>query len=104
MARIAFVDTFSGVKIGIFYLSSVLKNLGHNVDIFLEPFEEDFLGNLKEFKPDFVGFSSFLGQEVNVLQLFSNIKESLPEAKTVQGGPSVVIYSNLIYHPSVDFT
>ena len=103
MARIAFVDNMGVEKLGILYLSSVLKQEGHQVDVFLEPFEPDFIDALKSFQPDFVGFGSFIGQESEVVNIFSRIKSSFKNVITIQGGPSTTIYSDLIYHPSVDF-
>lgn len=103
MARIAFVDNMGVEKLGILYLSSVLKSQGHQVEVFLESLESDFIGALRSFNPDFVGFGSFIGQEPEVIGLFSEIKSKLPAVTTIQGGPSTVIYSDLIYHPSVDF-
>jgi radical SAM superfamily enzyme YgiQ (UPF0313 family) len=103
MAKFAFVDTYAGVKIGIFNLSSVLKQHGHTVDIFLEPLEDNFLQSLKIFNPEFIGFGSFLGQEVDVIETFIKIKNALQGTITILGGPSVLINSDLIYHPSIDF-
>ena len=91
MARIAFVDNMGVEKLGILYLSSVLKQEGHQVDVFLEPFEPDFIDALKSFQPDFVGFGSFIGQESEVVNIFSRIKSSLKNVITIQGGPSTTI-------------
>lgn len=103
MAKIAFVDNMGVEKLGVLYLSSVLKQEGYEVDVFLEPFEPNFTNTLKSYDPDFVGFGSFIGQESEVVDLFSKIKSSLKNTVTIQGGPSTTIYSDLIYHPSVDF-
>ncbi len=103
MSRIAFVDTISSEKQGVLCLSSILKEHSHHVDVFLEPLENDFLVALQKFSPDIVAFGSFLSQEMEVLRIFTEIKHILPTVKTVQGGPSTILYSDLIYHDSVDF-
>ena len=96
MAKIAFVDSMAVEKLGVVFLSSVLKQNGHEVEVFLEPLEPDFLGCLRAFRPDFVGFGSFVGQEPDLLALFAEIKSVLPDVLTIQGGPSTVIFSDLI--------
>ncbi len=103
MARIAFVDSMAVEKLGVIYLSSALKECGHEVEIFLQPLEADFVERIAQFQADVVAFGSFIGQEPDVIDLFSAIKARIKDIKTVQGGPSTMIYSDLIYHPVVDF-
>jgi anaerobic magnesium-protoporphyrin IX monomethyl ester cyclase len=103
MARFAFIDSLSDEKIGVMALSAILKEKGHDVDIFLAPYEDNLLEALVRFRPDAVGFGSFLTQESDLLNLFTKLKAVAPGVKTIQGGCSTIIFPDLIHHEAVDF-
>ncbi len=62
MARIAFVQNLAYEYLGTMYLSSVLKQAGHQVDVFiLELSEEHLVREVLKFKPDIAAFSVTTG-------------------------------------------
>jgi len=101
--RVIFIDTMNENKLGVEVLSSVLKRSGHEVDCVLVGYEEDWIRVISDEKPNVVAFGSFIGQEPDVIDVFTRVKAIDPRIVTLQGGPSVLIYDQLINHKSVDF-
>lgn len=101
--KIVFVDNLNEGKIGLKILSSILKENGYEVDGFLLPYENNIVKSILKVKPNVICFGSYLGQEADVIELFSEIKNKNKEIITIQGGPSTLFYTDLIYHHSLDF-
>jgi len=103
MARIAFCQDAMTEYIGFMYMSAVLKEAGHTVDIFIgdEMNRRRFLGQLESFNPDIVGFS-VLSHSVNwSLRAGRKVKETLG-AITVYGNVHVMLNPEIIEDPGVD--
>lgn len=101
--KIVFIDNLHEGKIGLKILASILKSNGYEVDGFLLPYEKNIINSVLDAKPNVVCFGSYLGQEADVIELFSEIKKSNKQIITIQGGPSTLFYTELINHHSVDF-
>lgn len=92
---------------GLGYLSSVLRERGHETSLLYlqaEPTRETFLQELQALRPDLVGFSSTTHQHPYVEQCAAWIKEEIPEVKTVAGGTHpTLVPDEVAQHPALDF-
>ena len=103
--KIAFIQKGTYEKIGVHQISGCLKNANKDfiIDIFIEELEPDFYDKIAAFKPDFVLYSLFIGEESFVLEAFSKIKEFLPQVKTIIGGPFTLVFPEIAKRDEVDF-
>ncbi|MGQ9567691.1 MAG: B12-binding domain-containing radical SAM protein [Anaerolineae bacterium] len=92
---------------GLGYLSSVLREAGHETSLIYlqaEPTREAFLQELQALRPDVVGFSSTTHQHPYVERCATWIKEEMPEVKTVSGGTHpTLVPDQVAQHPALDF-
>ena len=44
------------------YLSAILKEKGHDTDVFIEDFDGDIIQKIVQSKPDIVGFTCITGE------------------------------------------
>ncbi|MGC8838316.1 MAG: B12-binding domain-containing radical SAM protein [Anaerolineae bacterium] len=92
---------------GLGYLSSVLRERGHETSLLYlqaEPTREAFLQDLQALRPDLVGFSSTTHQHPYVEQCAAWIKEEMPEVRTVAGGTHpTLVPDEVVQHPALDF-
>lgn len=103
--KIAFIQSGAYEKLGVHQLSGCLKNSDSNfeIDIFIKSLEPNFYDKIVEFKPDFVLYSLFIGEESFMLETFSKIKELLPKTKTMVGGPFTLVFPEVVQKKQVDF-
>lgn len=103
--KIAFIQNGAYEKLGVHQLSGCLKNADKNliIDIFIQELEPNFYDKIVEFKPDFVLYSLFIGEESFMLEAFSKIKELLPETKAIVGGPFTLVFPEVVQKKQVDF-
>jgi radical SAM superfamily enzyme YgiQ (UPF0313 family) len=87
---------------GVLSLCGYLKEKGHRVDVLIKASEgKAFWPKVKEFKPDWVGFSSVISVHHESLRLAQQAKEILAVG-TVFGGPYATYYPDVINRPEVD--
>jgi len=104
MARIAFVQNLYFEYLGVMYISSILKQNGHQVEMFIPQGGKgtgNFLKALSVFKPDLVGFPCTTGIHNWALQCARMLKHSFP-LKTIFGGPHPTYFPDIIHEPPVD--
>jgi radical SAM superfamily enzyme YgiQ (UPF0313 family) len=68
----------------------------------VQSLEEDFIGAINSFQPDIVGFSVITGAHHWVLRLAGQIKEALPKALIILGGPHPTYFCEIIEEPPID--
>ena len=104
MARIAFVQNLAFEYLGVMYLSSLLKNNGHCVEVFIEYGQgiDRLIKEAGDFKPDIIGFPCTSGIHrwaKAAARLFKNI---CPKSKIIFGGPHPTFFPDIIEDESVD--
>ena len=100
--KIAFLQETVNQNIGIEYLSAILKPKGHDCELFIEPFEKGFLGAVKAYNPDIIGFGVITGSHRWVLNKASVLKKALPKSLIVVGGPHPTYFPEMINEQNVD--
>lgn len=94
-----------GEPIGIECVSTILKELKHNVllvDLLVEK-ERKFIKYLKEFKPDVVGFTSQCTDIDNILYLADKVKKYDKDIKVIVGGIQATISPEAYFNKNVDY-
>ncbi len=94
-----------GEPIGIECVSTILKELKHNVllvDLLVEK-ERKFIKYLKDFKPDVVGFTSQCTDIDNILYLASKVKKFDKDIKVIVGGIQATISPEAYFNKNVDY-
>ncbi|RMF97843.1 MAG: radical SAM protein, partial [Candidatus Schekmanbacteria bacterium] len=102
VARIAFIQNFWFEFLGIMYISSFLKERGHQCEVFIESGERNFFQSVKRYKPDLLGFYTTTGAHLWVLKRAEELKK-ITGAKVILGGPHPTFFPQIIEHPAVDF-
>jgi len=93
------VKPFFIEPLGIMYLSSVIKKLGHQVDLITS--SEDVDVRMKEFKPDFVFYSIMTGDQ----DFFDNLNKKLKQGSkffSIAGGPHPTFFPEILEQSSFD--
>ncbi|WGI17732.1 radical SAM protein [Methanonatronarchaeum sp. AMET-Sl] len=93
--------------IGLGYIASSLQQNGHEVRIMDMPAEkkdsQDFIDELKHYRPDVVGMYIATYRSENALKLLEMAKKTVPGIKTVCGGPhSSMVAEELVEESCVD--
>lgn len=101
MARIAFVQNICMEYLGIMHLASVVKSRGDQVQVFVGGNVKRLLKDLKDYKPDIVGFSSTTGIHNKDLVVARTIKSSI-KTMTLFGGPHPTFFPEIIEDNAVD--
>jgi anaerobic magnesium-protoporphyrin IX monomethyl ester cyclase len=108
-ARIALVSASAGrtdtvaqwPHYGLVLLATVLRKAGYDVAVhdqsFLEAGEEAFVAGVAATRPDLVGVSLYTTHASRGLRIASLLKDALPDARFVAGGPHASLYA-----PEVD--
>ena len=89
---------FDVEPLGIMYLSSVLKEAGHQVDIAIA---KDVFTEMERFKPHIVGFSVMTGSQDIFIKLSREIKKKF-NTLTLMGGPHPTFFPEVIEEPGLD--
>ena len=85
--------------LGVMYLSSVIKNAGHQTELITSA--EDIYAKMKEYKPDFVFYSIMTGDQ----NFFDNINKELKEEFkffSIAGGPHLTFFPEMLEESSFD--
>lgn len=102
MARIAFVQNIAFEYLGVMHLSAVLKEAGHEVEVFLlEQSEQSLARQALDFEPSLVAFSCTTGVHHWAISFASLLRQMRPTL-TIFGGPHATFFPELIEQPSVD--
>ena len=101
--RIAFIQKEAYEKIGVHQLVGCLRANGFIVDLFIKQLEPNFYDQITAFRPDFILYSLFIGEESYMLEYFSKLKILLPDAKTLIGGPFTLIFPDIIKNKQIDY-
>ena len=94
-----------GEPIGIECVSTILKELKHNVllvDLLVEK-ERKFIKYLKDFRPDVVGFTSQCTDIDNILYLASKVKDFDKNIKVIVGGIQATISPEAYFNKNIDY-
>ena len=101
--KIAFVQNFLGPHFGIMYISAVLKQNGHSVDVFIEGMHGNLIKDLCDFKPDIVGFTCITGEHRWVERTALEIKKHL-DVPVIVGGPHPTYFPEMVEAEGIDMT
>jgi len=100
--KISFVQNFLGPHFGIMYLSAVLKEKGHNADVFIEDLDKNIIQKIIDSKPDIVGFTCITGEHKWAQKRILEIKKFVPNAIVVVGGPHPTYFPEMIQENGID--
>ena len=84
-------------------LAACLKGKDVECDIFIEELEKDFYSHIKAYRPDFILYSLYIGEEDFMLKSFSKLKNIMPDIKTVVGGPFTLVFQEIVKNKQIDF-
>lgn len=103
MSKILFIQEEGSLKFGSMSLSAVLKQAGHQVEVFIELFEKETVFDfIDRWQPDFVAFSIVTMEKDWAVNLASKIKKK-HQVYSVFGGVEPTYSPEIINHPAVDF-
>lgn len=101
MARILFLQDYFDEFLGTGILSSLLKQHGHQVELFITSAERDLLPKVKQFQPDIVGMTSFTGAHQKGIALLKELKSQL-DFLSILGGPHPTFFPEVIEQNGID--
>jgi radical SAM superfamily enzyme YgiQ (UPF0313 family) len=104
--RFLFIDSFLGSNfgtdiLGIAYLSACLKSQGHEVDAVDIRSHKAIVSFAKQFRPDYLLFSTTTGTHHIRLEINKKIKEEI-DTYSVFGGPHATYFPEMIEDEGVD--
>ena len=103
MAKVALMQDVMVECIGYMYISAVLKEAGHTVEVFYcnSRSKKKVLGELREYDPDVVGFSVLTPSLDFMLRLGEGVKKET-RAVTVYGNVHAILNPQIIEKDPVD--
>jgi radical SAM superfamily enzyme YgiQ (UPF0313 family) len=101
MARIAIVQNLHYEFLGVMYISAVLKNAGHTVDIFVRRSPGACAREVASFAPDIAAFPVTTGSENWALQTAIQIKSHRP-TRVLLGAYHPTFFPDILRHEAVD--
>jgi len=101
--RIAFVQTIPLELVGVQLLSSVLKQRGHEVRVFITYIDsfKRLIAKLGEYKPDFLCFSACTADHEALLGVAARLKKE-HKVPCIWGGPHATFFPEIIDYEGVD--
>ena len=102
MAKILFLQNMDYEFVGPMYLSSMLKENGHQCELSIGQTLKDFAVKIEEYKPDFVGFSIMSGSHVWALKMAKNIKKAY-SINNIFGGAHPTFFQKFVTEDGVDY-
>jgi radical SAM superfamily enzyme YgiQ (UPF0313 family) len=100
--KVVFLQKDSFVRLAIELLSAVLKNNGHDAEVFIESGERDFINAALANKPDLFAMYCSTGSESWVVRTSEEIKKNC-STPIIVGGPHATFYPQLIENPNIDY-
>jgi radical SAM superfamily enzyme YgiQ (UPF0313 family) len=101
MRILFFAHDLLTVPLGICYLSSIAKQRGHSTDVCVLT-EDDPLEMARRFEPDVLAYSLTTGYHERFLQLNERLKQELPRATSIIGGPHATFFPEVVGREGVD--
>ena len=101
MRALFVTDSYLIDVLGIGYLSSYLKQAGHEVDI-VQTKEEDVFEKIETYDPDMVCYSVTTGKHVFYRELNKQIRRYYPDIISVFGGPHITFFPQFCNDPDID--
>lgn len=96
----------NNLPLGLMYVAAYLEQNNHKVRIvdlkLSEHTEQAMKKSLQDFKPDFVGIGCMTVEYNYVHEMLKQIKEEVPEAKVIMGGPHVNAFHDVLKNEFVD--
>ncbi len=102
MAKILFLQNMDYEFVGPMYLSAMLKSHGHKCELLIGHSTKKFEEKIKEFQPDFVGFSIMSGSHSWALKIAKELKKQF-ELITIFGGAHPTFFQKFVLEEGVDF-
>lgn len=102
MAKLLFLQNIDYEFLGPMYISSMLKEHGHQCDLALGQNMQDFEARIEEFKPDLVGFSVMSGSHEWAKVLAGKIKEKYG-ITNIFGGAHPTFFQKFVEESEVDY-
>ncbi|UTW66157.1 B12-binding domain-containing radical SAM protein [bacterium SCSIO 12643] len=102
MARLLFLQNLDYEFLGPMYISSILKQNGHDCKMLIGHKLADFEREIQAFKPDLVGFSIMSGSHNWALQMAREIKTKY-SVKNIFGGAHPTFFRDFIKEEGVDY-
>jgi len=100
MTKIAFVQGSPIECLGMMCISACLKKAGHEVMLFIESEEKDFIGAVSDYKPDMIGFTVMSGAHKWCLETAGKLKRE--NNIIIFGGPHPTFFPDVINEKNVD--
>lgn len=100
--KVVFLQKDSFVRLAIEILSAVVKNSGHESDVFIESGERDFINSALESEADLFAMSCSTGSESWVIKTAEKIRKKC-STPIIVGGPHVTFFPQLIENPDIDY-
>ena len=100
--RIAILQKIPFEFIGVMFLGSVIKNLGHQCEVFIADIDRtQLLKNVKNYSPDLIAFSLLSNDYRWFKKFFPSLQQTLPNTPVIVGGPHATFFPELIEHFNV---
>ena len=99
MKTLFITKPFFIAPLGLMYLSAAAKKAGHRVELALTT--EDLAERIKQFQPDFVGYSVMTGDQDFYLTLNEQLKVKC-NFRSLFGGPHTTFFPEMIQEDGVD--
>jgi radical SAM superfamily enzyme YgiQ (UPF0313 family) len=87
--------------LGIMYLSRAIKDAGHEARCLFIP-DKDWVQKVQEYAPDVVAYTATTGMHQYFAEINRKVKEVLPDAVSVMGGPHVTFVPDFVETDGLD--
>uniref|UniRef100_UPI00404A64FB B12-binding domain-containing radical SAM protein n=1 Tax=Flavobacterium sp. TaxID=239 RepID=UPI00404A64FB len=102
MAKLLFLQNIDYEFLGPMYISSMLKNHGHECELVIGQTIEDFKEKIEKFQPDLVGFSVMSGNHYWGKKIAALVKEKYG-IQNVFGGAHPTFFKDFIEESEIDY-
>ncbi len=100
--RVLFVDEYLPQEmLGIMWLSRALKDAGHETRALFVP-DRDWLETVRDYDPDVVCYSVTTGMHLYLAELNRKVREAVPRAVSVFGGPHPTFVPDYVETEGID--
>lgn len=103
MIKVAFIQKEAYEKLSVHCLAGALKQANIDYQIFIYDLEKDFYQEVQNYNPEYIVYSLYIAEESFALKFFKDLKQRLPKAKTLLGGPFTLTFPDIIRHEAVDY-
>jgi radical SAM superfamily enzyme YgiQ (UPF0313 family) len=100
--KVLFVEEYLPQEmLGLMYLSRAIKNAGHQTRALFIP-DRQWIQKVREYEPDVVCFSTTTGMQLYYADINRKVKEVVPNALTIFGGPHPTFVPEFVETDGVD--